>query len=428
MFKIQYTTDEDFIGRSRRPAAKTDDIIPIVRDVLVAVRDGGDKAVRELTLKFDKSCPDDLLVSPEELDAAEREVPDDLKKAIAIARENIEKFHRSQLPQKREYVETSKGVVCWQQAKAIDKVGIYIPGGTAPLFSTVLMLGIPAKIAGCKEIVLCSPPRNGGAINPIVLYCAKILGIHKVFKIGGSQAIAAMAYGTESVPKVYKIFGPGNRFVTVAKQLVNSADTAIDMPAGPSELAVIADQNTNPAFAAADLLSQCEHGTDSQVGLFVTSNEKADEIIAEAERQLALLPRREIAAQSFANSFAVIVNDTCQAVHLTNIWAPEHLIISTNDCNEIADQVQNAGSVFIGKYACESAGDYASGTNHTLPTNGAAYAYSGLNMDSFMKKITFQTISEDGIRNIGPAVETMAAAEQLDAHRNAVTVRLQQLK
>lgn len=428
MFKIQYTTDEDFIGRSRRPAAKTDDIIPIVRDVLVAVRDGGDKAVRELTLKFDKSCPDNLLVSPEELDAAEREVPDDLKKAIAIARENIEKFHRSQLPQKREYVETSKGVVCWQQAKAIDKVGIYIPGGTAPLFSTVLMLGIPAKIAGCKEIVLCSPPRNGGAINPIVLYCAKILGIHKVFKIGGSQAIAAMAYGTESVPKVYKIFGPGNRFVTVAKQLVNSADTAIDMPAGPSELAVIADQNTNPAFAAADLLSQCEHGTDSQVGLFVTSNEKADEIIAEAERQLALLPRREIAAQSFANSFAVIVNDTCQAVHLTNIWAPEHLIISTDDCNEIADQVQNAGSVFIGKYACESAGDYASGTNHTLPTNGAAYAYSGLNMDSFMKKITFQTISEDGIRNIGPAVETMAAAEQLDAHRNAVTVRLQQLK
>ena len=428
MFKIQYTTDEDFIGRSRRPAAKTDDIIPIVRDVLVAVRDGGDKAVRELTLKFDKSCPDDLLVSPEELDAAEREVPDDLKQAIAIARENIEKFHRSQLPKKREYVETSKGVVCWQQAKAIDKVGIYIPGGTAPLFSTVLMLGIPAKIAGCKEIVLCSPPRNGGAINPIVLYCAKILGIHKVFKIGGSQAIAAMAYGTESVPKVYKIFGPGNRFVTVAKQLVNSADTAIDMPAGPSELAVIADQNTNPAFAAADLLSQCEHGTDSQVGLFVTSNEKADEIIAEAERQLALLPRREIAAQSFANSFAVIVNDTCQAVHLTNIWAPEHLIISTDDCTEIANQVQNAGSVFIGKYACESAGDYASGTNHTLPTNGAAYAYSGLNMDSFMKKITFQTISEDGIRNIGPAVETMAAAEQLDAHRNAVTVRLQQLK
>ncbi|MCR5455068.1 MAG: histidinol dehydrogenase [Bacteroidales bacterium] len=427
MFKIQYTTDEDFVGRSRRPAAKTDDIIPIVRDVLEAVRDGGDKAVRELTMKFDKFCPENLLATQEELEQAEREVPDDLKKAIAIARENIQKFHLSQLPKNREYVETSKGVVCWQQAKAIDTVGIYIPGGTAPLFSTVLMLAIPAKIAGCREIVLCSPPRSGGSINPIVLYCAKILGIDKVFKIGGSQAIAAMAYGTESVPKVHKIFGPGNRFVTVAKQLVNSAETAIDMPAGPSELAVIADQNTNPVFAAADLLSQCEHGTDSQVGLFVTSNEKADEIIAEAERQLALLPRREIAAKSFNNSFAVIVENTNKAVHLTNIWAPEHLIISTDDCNEIADCVQNAGSVFIGKYACESAGDYASGTNHTLPTNGAANAYSGLNIDSFMKKITFQTISEEGIRNIGPAVETMAAAEQLDAHKNAVTVRLKQL-
>lgn len=427
MFKIQYTTDEDFIGRSHRPAAKTDDIIPIVHDVIEAVRDGGDKAVRELTMKFDKSCPENLLTTQEELEKAEREVPEDLKKAIAIARENIQKFHLSQLPKKREYVETSKGVVCWQQMKAIEKIGIYIPGGTAPLFSTVLMLGIPAIIAGCKEIVLCSPPRNGGSINPIVLYCAKILGITKIFKIGGSQAIAAMAYGTESVPKVHKIFGPGNRFVTVAKQLVNSAETAIDMPAGPSELAVIADQNTNPVFAAADLLSQCEHGIDSQVGLFVTSNEKADEIIAEAKRQLALLPRREIAAQSFQNSFAVIVNNTRKAVELTNIWAPEHLIISTDDCNEIADHVHNAGSVFIGKYACESAGDYASGTNHTLPTNGAANAYSGLNIDSFMKKITFQTISEEGIRNIGPAVETMAAAEQLDAHKNAVTVRLEQI-
>ena len=428
MFKIQYTTDEDFIGRSRRPAAKTDDIIPIVRDVLVAVRDGGDKAVRELTLKFDKSCPDNLLTTQEELDAAEREVPDDLKKAIDTARQNIHKFHLSQLPKSREYVETTPGVVCWQKSVGIEKVGIYIPGGSAPLFSTVLMLAIPAKLAGCKEIVLCSPPRNGGSINPVVLYCAKILGIHKVFKIGGSQAIAAMAYGTESVPKVHKIFGPGNRFVTVAKQLVNSSETAIDMPAGPSELAVIADQNTNPAYAAADLLSQCEHGTDSQVGLFVTSNAKADEIIAEAERQLARLPRREIAAQSFQNSFAVIVENTYKAVQLTNLWAPEHLIISTDDCNEIADYVHNAGSVFIGKYACESAGDYASGTNHTLPTNGAANAYSGLNMDSFMKKITFQTISEEGIRNIGPAVETMAAAEQLEAHKNAVTVRLQQLK
>ena len=424
MFKIQYTTDDDFAARSRRPAAKTDDIIPVVRQVLDQVAKGGDKAVRELTMKFDKSCPENLLTSQEELDAAEREVPDDLKKAIAVARQNIEKFHRSQLATELRKVETSEGIVCWQKAVAIEKIGIYIPGGTAPLFSTVLMLAIPAKIAGCKEIVLCSPPRSGGSINPVVLYCAKILGIHKVFKIGGSQAIAAMAYGTESVPKVSKIFGPGNKFVTVAKQLVNSSETAIDMPAGPSELAVIADSNTNATFAAADLLSQCEHGTDSQVGLFCTSDAKADEIIAEAERQLSLLPRKEIAAQSFQNSFAVVVENTDKAVHLSNLWAPEHLIISTDDCEQLAEKVVNAGSVFIGKYACESAGDYASGTNHTLPTNGAANAYSGLNMDSFMKKITFQTISEKGIRTIGNAIETMAAAEQLDAHKNAVTVRL----
>ncbi len=427
MFKIQYTDDKDFMARSKRPAAKTDDIIPIVQDVLEQVKNGGDKAVRDLTLKFDKSCPENLLVTQDDLEQAEREVPEELKRAIAVAQQNIVKFHKSQLTENRVRVETSEGITCWQQAKAIEKVGIYIPGGSAPLFSTVLMLGIPAKIAGCSEIVLCSPPRSGGSINPIVLYCAKILKIDKIFKIGGAQAIAAMAYGTESVPKVSKIFGPGNRFVTVAKQLVNSSETAIDMPAGPSELAVIADENTNPVFAAADLLSQCEHGTDSQVGLFVTSEKKADEIIAEAERQLQQLPRREIAEQSFRNSFAVVTGDTLTAVHLTDIWAPEHLIISTDDCDELADRVHNAGSVFIGKYACESAGDYASGTNHTLPTNGAAMAYSGLNMDSFMKKITYQRISENGIRNIGPAVELMAAAEQLAAHKNAVTVRLDAL-
>lgn len=426
MFKIQYTTNEDFVAKSKRPAAKTDDIIPVVRQVLEQVKIGGDNAVRQLTLKFDKSCPDNLLVTQEELDNAEKEVPEELKKAIAIAKENIEKFHRSQIPTEIRKVETSDGIVCWQKAVGIEKVGIYIPGGSAPLFSTVLMLAIPAKLAGCKQIVLCSPPRSGGSINSVVLYCAKILGIHKVFKIGGSQAIAAMAYGTEGVPKVSKIFGPGNRFVTVAKQLVNNSDTAIDMPAGPSELAVIADANTNAVYAAADLLSQCEHGTDSQVGLFVCSNTKADEIITEAERQLKLLPRREIAEQSFKNSFAVIVDNTDKAIELSNIWAPEHLIISTDNCEQLADKVVNAGSVFIGKYACESAGDYASGTNHTLPTNGAANAYSGLNMDSFMKKITFQTISEKGIRTIGHAIETMAAAEQLDAHKNAVTVRLQQ--
>lgn len=424
MFVIDYISDKDFEARSKRPAAKTDDIIPIVKSVLDEVRNGGDKAVRELTMKFDKSCPEDLMASQAEIDAAENDVPEDLKKAIAIAKSNIEKFHKSQIQTERKLVETSEGIVCWQKTVGIEKVGIYIPGGSAPLFSTVLMLAIPAKLAGCKEIVLCSPPRSGGSINSVVLYCAKILGITKVFKIGGSQAIAAMAYGTESVPKVSKIFGPGNRFVTVAKQLVNSSECAIDMPAGPSELAVIADKNTNPVYAAADLLSQCEHGLDSQVGLFCSDRAKTMEIIAEAERQLKLLPRQEIAAKSFENSFAVIVDSTDKAVELTNLWAPEHLVINTDDCNELAEKVVNAGSVFIGKYACESAGDYASGTNHTLPTNGAANAYSGLNMDSFTKKITFQTISEKGIKTIGNAIEIMAAAEQLDAHKNAVTVRL----
>jgi len=424
MFTINYTTEADFLEKSKRPASQVQEIEPIVKSVLEQVKAGGDKAIKELTLKFDKSCPENLLASQEELDAAEKEVPEDLKKSILIAKANIEKFHKSQLQTEIRKVETTKGVVCWQKAVGIEKVGIYIPGGSAPLFSTVLMLAIPAKLAGCKEIVLCSPPRSGGSINSVVLYCAKLLGVTKVFKIGGAQAIAAMAYGTETVPKVSKIFGPGNRFVTVAKQLVNSSDCAIDMPAGPSELAVVADENANAAYAAADLLSQCEHGLDSQVGLFVNSAKKKDEIIAEAERQLALLPRKEIAEASFKNSFAVVTANNHESIKLTNLWAPEHLVINTDDALQLAEEVVNAGSVFIGKYACESAGDYASGTNHTLPTCSAANAYSGLNMDSFMKKITFQTISEEGIKAIGPAIEIMAAAEQLDAHKNAVTVRL----
>lgn len=424
MFTINYTTEADFLEKSKRPASQVQEIEPIVKSVLEQVKAGGDKAIKELTLKFDKSCPENLLASDDELAAAEKDVPEDLKKSILIAKANIEKFHKSQLQSEIKKVETTKGVVCWQKAVGIEKVGIYIPGGSAPLFSTVLMLAIPAKLAGCKEIVLCSPPRSGGSINSVVLYCAKLLGVTKVFKIGGAQAIAAMAYGTESVPKVSKIFGPGNRFVTVAKQLVNSSDCAIDMPAGPSELAVVADENANPAYAAADLLSQCEHGLDSQVGLFVSSASKKDDIIAEAERQLALLPRKEIAEASFKNSFAVVTADNHESIRLTNLWAPEHLVINTDDALQLAEEVVNAGSVFIGKYACESAGDYASGTNHTLPTCSAANAYSGLNMDSFMKKITFQTISEEGIKAIGPAIEIMAAAEQLDAHKNAVTVRL----
>lgn len=424
MFLIEYTTDSDFEQKSKRPAAKVDDIEPIVRNVLDQVKNGGDEAVRNLTLKFDKACPDDFLTSSDEFSQAEKQVSQDLKNAISIAKNNIEKFHRSQLIHTINKVETSQGIVCWQKQVAIEKVGIYIPGGSAPLFSTVLMLGIPAVIAGCKEIVLCSPPRTGGSINPVVLYCAKLLGITKVYKIGGAQAIAAMAFGTQTVPKVSKIFGPGNRFVTVAKQLVSSSETAIDMPAGPSELAVIADDNANAVYAAADLLSQCEHGTDSQVGLFCTSKNKALEIINEAERQLQLLPRKEIAMQSFKNSFAVVATSTETLMHLSNLWAPEHLIISVDNAEQLAEKVVNAGSVFIGSYACESAGDYASGTNHTLPTNGAAKAYSGLNMDSFMKKITFQTITQHGINKIGNAIETMAAAEMLDAHKNAVTVRL----
>lgn len=424
MFTIQYTNDAEFLEKSKRPASQVQEIEPIVKSVLEQVKAGGDKAVKELTLKFDKSCPENLLTTQEELDQAENEVPDELKKSILLAKDNIEKFHKSQLQKEVTKVETSKGIVCWQKAVGIEKVGIYIPGGSAPLFSTVLMLAIPAKLAGCKEIVLCSPPRSGGSINSVVLYCAKLLGVTKVFKIGGAQAIAAMAYGTETVPKVSKIFGPGNRFVTVAKQLVNSSETAIDMPAGPSELAVIADEKTNPVYAAADLLSQCEHGLDSQVGLFVDSESKKDEIIKEALRQLDLLPRKDIAAKSFENSFAVVTKNNHESVRLTNLWAPEHLVINTVDAIQLAEEVVNAGSVFIGEYACESAGDYASGTNHTLPTCSAAKAYSGLNMDSFMKKITFQTISQEGIRTIGSAIETMAAAEQLDAHKNAVTVRL----
>ena len=411
MFIIDYKDDKDFLKKSSRPASKTAEIEPIVKDVLENVKTNGDKALRELSEKFDGSCPDNFLVSDSEFEKAEKEVPEDLKAAINIAKENIEKFHKAQLQSEIKKVETSKGVVCWQKAVGIEKVGIYIPGGNAPLFSTVLMLAIPAKLAGCKEIVLCSPPRSGGNINSVVLYC-------------GAQAIAAMAYGTESVPKVYKIFGPGNRFVTIAKQLVSSSETAIDMPAGPSELAVIADENTNAVYAAADLLSQCEHGSDSQVGLFVSSKNKMTEIISEAESQLEKLPRQEAAKKSFENSFAVLTKDGFEAVKLTNLWAPEHLVINTDNALELSENVVNAGSVFIGKYACESAGDYASGTNHTLPTCRAANAYSGLNMDSFTKKITFQTISEEGIFNIGNAIETMAAAEDLFAHKNAVTVRL----
>ena len=349
-----------------------------------------------------------------------------MKESLQLAHDNIWKFHHSQrhTPQK---VETAKGVVCWQKSVAIEKVGLYIPGGTAPLFSTVLMLATPAKIAGCKEIVLCTPPNKEGKVHPAILVAARIAGVSKIFKAGGVQAIGAMAYGTESIPKTYKIFGPGNQFVMAAKQQVSLHDVAIDMPAGPSEVCVIADANSNARFVAADLLSQAEHGTDSQVLLITTSEEKLKEVSKEIELQLQQLPRKDVAFKALENSKFVLVHNTEEAMELSNTYAPEHLIIATDDYEQLAAKVINAGSVFLGKYACESAGDYASGTNHTLPTHGYATAYNGVNLDSYNRKITFQHLTEEGIRSIGHAVEVMAANEMLEAHKNAMTVRLREL-
>ena len=343
-----------------------------------------------------------------------------------MAKQNIERFHAAQKFVGKK-VETMPGVTCWQKAVGIEKVGLYIPGGTAPLFSTVLMLAVPAKIAGCKDIILCTPPDSKGKIHPAILFAARLAGVDRIFKAGGVQAIAAMAYGTESIPKVYKIFGPGNQYVTAAKQLVSLRDVAIDMPAGPSEVEVLADDSANPVFVAADLLSQAEHGVDSQAILITTSERLQVAVVEEVERQLAELPRREIAEKSLANSKLILVNDMDEAVELTNEYAPEHLIVETSDYMEVAERVVNAGSVFLGSFSPESAGDYASGTNHTLPTNGYAKAYSGVSLDSFIRKITFQEICSDGMKAIGPAIETMAANEQLDAHKNAVTVRLRNI-
>lgn len=368
-----------------------------------------------------------LAVSEEEQQEAENLVSEDLKAAIRLAKQNIETFHAAQRFEGKK-VQTQPGVTCWQKAVAIEKVGLYIPGGTAPLFSTVLMLAVPARIAGCKEIVLCTPPGRDGKVHPAVLFAAKVAGVNRIFKAGGIQAIAAMAYGTESVPKVYKIFGPGNQYVTAAKQLVSLRDVAIDMPAGPSEVEVLADETANPIFVAADLLSQAEHGVDSQAILITTSVELQQAVKVEVERQLALLPRKEIAEKSLANSKLIVVDSMAEAIELTNAYAPEHLIIETEDYLSVAERIVNAGSVFLGSLTPESAGDYASGTNHTLPTNGYAKAYSGVSLDSFIRKITFQEIKPEGLNIIGPAIELMAANEQLDAHKNAVSVRLGQLE
>jgi histidinol dehydrogenase len=361
-------------------------------------------------------------VSSTEIDEAEKMVSEELKEAIRLASANSELFHRSQILIAQK-IETMPGVTCWQKATGIEKVGLYIPGGTAPLFSTVLMLAIPARIAGCRDIILCTPPAKDGKVNPVILYAARRAGVSRIFKIGGAQAIAAMAYGTETVPRVYKIFGPGNQYVTAAKQLVALRDVSIDMPAGPSEVAVIADETANPAFVAADMLSQAEHGADSQAVLITANENIVDRIISEIERQLNELPRKDIAQKSLQNSLIVVVKDNSELIDFTNTYAPEHLIIETADYVELSEKITNAGSVFMGHFTPESAGDYASGTNHTLPTNGYARMYSGVNLDSFVKKITFQEISQAGIRNIGQAIETMAQAELLQGHSNAVKLR-----
>lgn len=407
----------------KRPVMNTENLFDTVRSIIDRVKAEGDRAVIEYEEKFDKVALASLAVTDEELQEAELLVSEDLKAAIRLAKQNIEIFHAAQRFEGKK-VQTQPGVTCWQKAVAIEKVGLYIPGGTAPLFSTVLMLAVPAKIAGCKEIVLCTPPGKDGKVHPAVLYAAKVAGVNRIFKAGGVQAIAAMAYGTETVPKVYKIFGPGNQYVTAAKQLVSLRDVAIDMPAGPSEVEVLADETANPAFVAADLLSQAEHGVDSQAILITTSAQLQQAVKAEVESQLALLSRKEIATKSLANSKLIVVKDMEEAIEMTNAYAPEHLIVETADYEAIAGQVVNAGSVFLGSLTPESAGDYASGTNHTLPTNGYAKAYSGVSLDSFIRKITFQEITPEGIRTIGPAIEVMAANEHLDAHKNAVTVRL----
>ena len=408
-----------------RPHMDVSSLGATVSAALQDVKTRGDEAVKDYEEKFDHARLTALAGSQDEMDEAERWWSEELKESLILAPANIERFHAAQEFQSIK-VETMPGVTCWQKSVPIEKVGLYIPGGTAPLFSTVLMLATPAKLAGCEEIVLCTPPNKGGKVHPAILVAARIAGVSKIFKAGGAQAIGAMAYGTQSVPKVYKIFGPGNQYVMAAKQQVSLHDVAIDMPAGPSEVCVIADAHADAKLAAADLLSQAEHGVDSQVLLICTDERKMEEIREQVEIQLEALPRRDIAAQSLANSRLVLVNDTREAMALSNAYAPEHLILATDDYEQLAELVINAGSVFLGKYACESAGDYASGTNHTLPTHGYATAYSGVNLDSYHRKVTFQHLSREGVESIGKAVVTMAENEQLEAHANAMRLRMSQ--
>lgn len=424
---IKYPAPSDWASIVARPHIDMTHLNDTVSKVIDEIRQGGDAAVKKYEKEFDHVELDSLLVSKDEMRAAQQHIPADLWNAMQLAHENIRKFHAAQQFNEIK-VETAPGVVCWQKAIPIERVGLYIPGGTAPLFSTVLMLATPAKIAGCKHIIMCTPPDKTGHVNPAILAAASIAGIDHVYKAGGVQAIAAMAYGTESVPKVSKIFGPGNQYVMAAKQRVSLDSVAIDMPAGPSEVCVIADAQSNPRYVAADLLSQAEHGMDSQVLLISTSEQTIDAVEQEIGRQLDVLPRKDIAAKALENSKIVLVHNGDEAMALSNVYAPEHLIIATADYAELAEKVVNAGSVFLGNYACESAGDYASGTNHTLPTHGYADAYSGVNLDSFMRKVTFQHLDREGVRSIGRAVETMAENEQLLAHKNAMTLRLSDIE
>lgn len=423
MNKIYNPKQENWASLLERPTKTVDDIEATVKEIFVAVQSKGDEAIAQYTQQFDGITLENNLVSTEEIQQAIASVSIELKEAIQLAKSNIEKFHSAQTTS-RVSVETAPGVQCWQEKRPIQKIGLYIPGGTAPLFSTVLMLAVPAKIAGCKEVVLCSPPDATGNLNPAILYAAQLCGVTKILKVGGIQAIAGMTFGTATIPKVYKIFGPGNQFVTVAKQLATQFGVAIDMPAGPSELLVVADDSAVPAFVASDLLSQAEHGTDSQVILVSTSKKMIEAVEEEVQSQLAILPRKAIAEKAIANSKLIWVENEEIALDLINEYGPEHFIVCTENNDYYVDNIANAGSVFIGNYTPESAGDYASGTNHTLPTNGYAKNYSGVNLDSFMKSMTFQKISEAGIQNIGKAIEIMAEKEGLQAHKNAVTLRL----
>ena len=426
MKTYRYPKETEWEELLRRPTKDATELNDVVASVLRDIRERGDEAVREYELKFDKAHLTDLAVSEAEMQEAEGLVSDELKQALQLAHQNIHTFHAAQRFETKK-CQVTEGVTCWQQAIPIERVGLYIPGGTAPLFSTVLMLATPAKIAGCSEIVLCTPPNREGKVNPAILVAARIAGVNRIFKIGGVQAIGSMAYGTESVPKVYKIFGPGNQFVMCAKQQVSLHDVAIDMPAGPSEVEVLADESARADFVAADLLSQAEHGVDSQVLLVTTSEGLLAKVEAEVERQLALLPRNEIARQALEHSKMILVHNDDEMMRLTNQYAPEHLIIETRNYMELAARVVNAGSVFLGHLTPESAGDYASGTNHTLPTNGYAVAYNGVNLDSYQRKVTFQELTEEGLRQIGHAVELMAENEQLDAHKRAMALRLESL-